>query len=360
MPKKSVNFSTFMISKYKKMKLKSLVILFFSLCISKALFAFDATFMLNKDAFVYDKYNFSIVKVIDARIDKQKPIGIYYNGLLSNKKQTVGNDSINKELERHFLKYPKSFYEPTKIILVINQINLIEILNKRIDDLELTLAFDYYRVNENTAKLEYSQYLKYDKGAGTFKPDDINKLFSSAVAAAFLQFKNQIMYYKPLEFTALHTEELEKKLNSKIIRRIDSANANDGLYFNIHQLIKNAPVVTSNYKIVSDSALLNNQAVAVDSKTYLVKKVFAFVKNSQLYIYMGEGIYLPAIIEGDGKIMLKDVYYKEKEKKFNNPFITGLKVFVPVLAIISDINDLSKNREEVKVYIDEETGQLKI
>jgi len=341
------------------MKTKIFIILFLFFGCFKTLLAFDATFMLNKDAFVYEKYNFSIAKVIDGRPDKQKAIGIYYQGLL-NKKLLVGNDSIDKELARYFLKYPKSFYEPTKIILVINQINLIEILNKRIDDFELTLAFDYYRITGNTAKLEYSQYLKYYRGAGTYKPDDISKLFSTTMAAAFLQFKNQIMYYKPLEFTALQTEDLVKRLNSKIIRRIDSTNANDGLYFNIHQLIKNAPVVTSNYKIVSDSALLNNQAVEIDSKTYLVKKVFAFVKSGRLYIYMSDGIYLPAVIEADGKIGLKDIYYKEKDKMFNNSAIAGLRALVPVLAIISDIANLSGKTEKVKVYVDQETGGLKL
>ncbi len=342
------------------MKFQLLNLLIFSFCFSKSVFGFDATFMLNKDAFVYEKYNFSIVKVIDARIDKQKPIGIYYPGLLSNKKQTIGNDSIDKELERFFFKYPKSFYEPTKIILVINQINLIEAIDKTNDDLELSLAFDYYRVIENTAKLEYSQYLKYNRSAGVNKPENISKLFSTAVAAAFLQFKNQIMYYKPLEFTALQTEDLVKKLNTKVIRRIDSVNANDGLYFNIQQLIKNAPAVTSNYKIVNDSALLNNKAVVIDSKTYLVKKVFAFVKSSQLYIYIGEGIYLPAIVEASGKIAIKDFYYEGKDKMFNNAPLAGLWPFFPLIALIEDINDLTRKTQKIKIYIDEETGQLKI
>lgn len=342
------------------MKIKLIFFLFFSFYSFKTLLAFDASFMLNKDAFVYEKYNFSISKVVDARPDKQKAIGIYYKGLLLNKKFLVGNDSIDKEMERYFLKYPKSFYQSTKIILVINQINLIEIINKNADDFELTLALDYYRVTENTAKLEYSQYLKYDRGAGMNKPDDINKLFSTAMAAAFLQFKNQVMYYKPLEFTALQTEDLVKKLSSKIVWRIDSTNANDGLYFNIHQLIKNAPVVTSNYNIVSDSALLNNQVVAIDSKTYLVKKVFAFVKSGRIYIYMGDGIYLPAIVEADGRIALKDLYYKGKEKMFNKSSLAALRIFFPLLAVISDVNDLSGKGETVKVYVDEETGELKI
>lgn len=337
-----------------------MLIIFFSFYSFKILLAFDATFMLNKDAFVYEKYNFSIAKVIDARPDKQKPIGIYYEGILSKKKAFVGNDSIDKELMQYFSKYPKSFYEPTKIILVINQINLIEIINKRTDDLEITLAFDYYRITENTAKLEYSQYLKYDRGVGDFAPDDINTLFSSAMATAFLQFKNQIMYYKPIEFTALQTEDLVKRLNSKVIRRIDSSNANDGLYFNIHQLIKNAPVVTSNYKIISDSALLSNKAVTIDSKNYIVKKVFAFVKNGQLYIYMGDGIYLPAIFEADGKIALKDLFYGGKEKMFNKTSLAGLRSFFPLLALISDLNDLSGKDKMIKVYVDEETGELKI
>lgn len=341
------------------MKKKLLIVLILGFCNLKVLLAFDATFMLNKDAFVYEKYNFSITNVIDARPDKQKAIGFYYSGLL-NKKLSAGNDSLDKELLRYFLKYPKSFYDPTKMMLVINQINLIEIVSGNVDDFELTLAFDYYRKTENTAKLEYSQYLKFYKSAGLNKPNGINKAFSEAMAAAFLQFKNQIMYYKPLEFTALLTEDLEKKLNTNIIKRLDQTNANDGLYFNINQLMKNAPVVTSNYKIVNDSTLINFHPIVIDSKTYLVKKVFAFVKNGQLYIHISDGIYLPAVIEADGKIVLKDIYFKRKEKMLNNTSLAGLRPFFPLVALIRDINDLSGRTEILKVYVDEETGELKI
>jgi len=341
------------------MKLRS-VIIFLAFFTAKQLFAFDATFMLNKDAFVYEKYNFSIVKVIDARGDKQKPIGIYHPGLLSTKKQTVGNDSIASELQRYFAKYPKSFHESARIILVINQINLIEAIDKKNDDLELTLAFDYYRVTENTAKLEYSQYFKQNRSAGMNKPESINKLFSTAMTAAFLQFKNQIMYYKPLESGSIQITELENKLSGKVVRRIERSNANNGLYFNIHQLIKNAPALSSNYNIISDSALANNQPVQIDSKTYLVKKVFAFVKEGRIYIYIGEGIYVPAIIEEDGKISIMDFYYDGKEDKFNKAPLAGLWPYFPLAALINDIKGLSDKTGKIKVYIDEETGELKI
>jgi hypothetical protein len=124
--------------------------------------------------------------------------------------------------------------------------------------------------------------------------------------------------------------------------------------------MKNAPVVTSNYKIVNDSALLNSHPIVIDSKTYLVKKVFAFVKNNQLYIHISDGIYLPAVIEADGKIVLKDVYFKRKEKILNNTALAGLRPFFPLVALISDISDLSGRTEILKVYVDEETGELKI
>lgn len=320
--------------------------------------AFDGTFMLNKDAFVYEKYNFSIAKVVDARFNKQKPTGFYYEGLL-NKIQTVGNDTISSELERFFLKHHKSFYEPTKIILVINQINLIEILNGNTDDFEITLAFDYYRITENMAKLEYSQYLKFDKSAGLNKASGLNKIFSEAMAAAFLQFKNQIMYYKPLEFTAQQTEDLVKRLNSLPVKRIESANGNDGLYFNIGQLIRNAPVLTSNYKIINDSALINFQPVLIDCKSYLVKKAFAFIKNNQLYIYISDGKYLPAVVEADGRIFLKEIYYKKKENIFNNKTLANLRAFSPLLRTIKIIKDVTADSDQLKIQVDEETGQLK-
>jgi hypothetical protein len=45
---------------------------------------------------------------------------------------------------------------------------------------------------------------------------------------------------------------------------------------------------------------------------------------------------------------------------FNNKVLAGLRPFMPLLAIISDVSNLSGKTEVVKIYINEETGELKI
>lgn len=334
-----------------------LLILFIGIYSHSFLFAFDVNLMINKNTFVYEKYNFSVTNVIDARINQKNAVGYYYGGLL-NKKLSVGNDSLDKELIRFFNKYSKSFYEPTKIILVINQLNLTEIKFKNADDFEFTLAFDYYRVVGNTARLEYSQFIKFDKGAGTIKENSIAKGFSEAMAFAFLQFKNQLMYYKPLVFTPLLLEDLKVKLTEKLTKRICEAKINEGLYFNINQLLKNAPVISSGCTISNDSTLLSGKTTSINCNSYLVKKAFAIVKNEQLYLYISDGVYLPAEIESNGDIYLKDLYYKRKNNVFSNGLLGGLRGFSPLLALASDITELSQKGELIKIQLDETSGVL--
>jgi hypothetical protein len=319
------------------------------------LFAFDVNLALDKNAFVYEKYNFCIVDVIDARINKEVPSGFFYQGLL-NKKHTVGNDSLSKSLVRYLNKHTKPFYESTKIILVINQLNITEIVSNNIDDFEFTIGFDYYRVTDNSAKLEYSQYLRYYKGAGLNKENAINKGFSETFAAAFLQFKNQLMYYKPPVFTPVNITDLYNKLTEPI-NPSSTSQITDGVYFNIAQLLKNAPALVSGYT-VKDSALFSAQPAVIDSKTYLVKKAFAIVKSGQLFLHLSDGIYLPATVESDGTISLKDLYYQKKKNIFNNSAITGLKGYFSLLAIASDIANLAEKGELVKIKLDTQTGTL--
>lgn len=340
------------------MKIK-IFILFSCLCKFDLCFGFDVKLMISKNAFVYEKYNFSVVKVIDGRISPSTPTGFFFKGLL-DKKLSVGNDSLDKELTRYFNKYQKSFYEPTKIILVVNQLNLSEIRYKNIDDFEFTLAFDYYRVVDNLVKLEYSQYIKYDKGAGIDKEKSIEKGFSEAMAFAFLQFKNQIMYYKPLAYTPMLIEDLSNILARKQIKRIGDSKLVEGIFFNINQLLKNAPVITAEYNLVNDSALQKSKPVTIICKSYLVKKAYALVEKQQLYIYISDGIYLPAEIDSSGNIFLKDLYYKKKNNIFNNSLIAGLRGFIPLLALASDISELAQKGESTKVQIDDQTGQLRL
>lgn len=358
---KSLNFFKFMFLKDSIyiMNIK-LFILLSCLCKFNLCFAFDVKLMISKNAFVYEKYNFSIVKVIDARISPSTPTGFFFQGALI-KKFSVGNDSLDKELAGYFKKNQKSFHEPTtKMILVINQLNLTEIRYKNIDDFEFTLAFDYYRVVDNTAKLEYSQFIKYDKGAGINKENSIVKGFSEAMAFAFLQFKNQIMYYKPLAFTPILTEDLTSSLTRKLVKRIVGVQLNDGIFFNINQLLKNAPVITSGYSLAKDSALQKAQPVTIECKTYLAKKAFALVEKQQLYIYISDGIYLPGEIDDNGSIFLKDLYYKKKYNVLNTSWVYGLRAFIPLLALASDISEFVPKGELIKVQIDDQTGQLRL
>lgn len=329
-------------------KLLFFVLLF---CRTINVYCFDYTVKLDKNAFVYQKYNFYIQDVYDCRLVPKKPIGILKGDL--SKEKIVGNSTLADDLKTFFSKDTSSFSKSTRIILVINQLNLLSCDM----DFGFTLGLDYYKIKGDSAVLVYSQFTKQSEDQKLNTQKYLNKTFSKALEMAFLDFKNQLWYYKALNSEAVKISELEKIIRARLSPDFNTQIMKDGIYTNINQLRLNQPVVTSGYILRSDTSLKQRRPTYIKNTSLLIKKAFSIVRKGQIYIYFNNNTYYPASLDSSGSMFLKKVYLPSDDREFHSTassnYLDLLFVLLSALAY-----DPSKNFKDIKV--DVETGGLSL
>src|ERR1035437_359613 len=108
----------------KTKHLGHLTLMFILLCQMGA-FAFDYSVSLKDGTFEGMRYNFTLLKIIDGRLDKTKPIGNLHSNLSFSDKETVGNDSLCDQMNIFLNKSKANFLDTSnRIIVVLNQLNL--------------------------------------------------------------------------------------------------------------------------------------------------------------------------------------------------------------------------------------------
>ena len=258
------------------------------------------------------KFNFSIVKVIDGRLNKQKPIGSLTAGFSFNK-ETVGNDSLGEQMTLFFKNKPNIFDASTKVILIINQLNLRYIrgtneMGGKKEELEVLISLDYYLAGEKTSGLLYQQYYKHRENV-TFVAKvskGINVAVSEALINAMTDFKNQINENKVIVRKEFSNDSLFQFFANKPTQVITNQNINDGIYFSIKDLYLNKPGVVNNYYF-NDSTAIGQKSISVKSTGYKLDRVYAIVKSKRLFIYIGGGNYKEALLSDDGKLFFPDI-----------------------------------------------------
>jgi hypothetical protein len=276
-----------------------------------ACFAFDYTFGLREKNFNDIKYNFTLVKVVDARLNKQKPIGSLMTGFALHN-ETVGNDSLEEQMNLFFKNRPEIFEQATKVIMVINQLNLRYIKERndatgKKEELELSIAIDYYLSGDKTCGLLYQQFFKFRESIATTisTRKGLDVAFSETIKGALKDFKKQLDTYKPLVRKEYAADSLFQSFSNKPAQVVSNQNIKDGLYFSCKDIYLNKPGVLSNYAL-SDSLGLG-RVVIVKSSDYVVDRVYTIVKAKKIYVYIGGGKYKEALLNDEGKLFFPDV-----------------------------------------------------
>ena len=132
--------------------------LFILLLGSSQAHAFEYVFSLTDNAFHKGKFQFSIVRVIDARVNDTIPIGFIPG--FSGRPQSIGNDSLAYDLADFFKSDTDNFDTLNKIVLVVNQINFT--INQA-QYATVMLSMDYYLLRNNKYSLLYKQYCSHVK-----------------------------------------------------------------------------------------------------------------------------------------------------------------------------------------------------
>jgi hypothetical protein len=330
-------------------------------------FAFNYKLTLLEKSFEDESFNFFIQKVVDARLNKEKPIGALVEGFSLNK-ETVGNDSLGYQMTALFNRKPEIFNASLKVIMVINQLNLrlMKSADGKKEELEFSIAIDYYQSGEKSCGLLYQQFFKFKQPvkSATKIAKDIDKGFTETIKKALVDFKKQIKKNKAIVRKEFETGLLFQFLENKPAQVVNSQNVQDGLYFSCKDLYFNNPGVVSNYSF-TDSAGLGQRPLIVRVPGYLMERVYAIVRGRRIFIYAGRGNYKEAVFGDDGKLFIPSIVNVplSVSEKGSSTSIGILNTLPPATKAISATADSTAKQPQTiykatDFYLDLETGDL--
>jgi len=336
------------------------------------IFGFEYKVKLGQQFFNNVKYEFSILKVIDGRLNRQKPIGSVAAGF-SQKNELIGNDSLGYQMSIFFRNKAEIFDSTEKILLVLNQCNLSRaqgnsFFTGQIDDLETTVAFDYYRIVGNKYELIYQQYFKHIESVKFIAKigQGIDMAFSETVKFALWDFNKQVKLKNFFTGEPLTSDSLFNFFNCIQKQAITRQNIKNGLYFSCKDLYLNKPGVTNDVSF--DTSALGKKPLSIKSKKFIVEKCYAIVAHKQIFIYTSKNNYKAALISEDGDLYFPDVTKSSISKAASSgsavvgiigsflPF--GFLGSVAKDVIRSGIEESGSSRATVDVIVDLETGDL--
>ena len=273
-------------------------------------FAFDYKVSIRDKIFNKTKYGFFVVKFIDGRLNKQKPIGSVPSAF-SYKPHTVGNDSLEQELNQFFVNSPSFKNEPVKIIIVLNQLNTRYIrgansLGGKKEDLETTISLDYYKINNNECSLVYQQYYKKLEDVTFNGPTKgINNAFSEILKSSFQDFDSQLKSNQVIASVSIDTSSLYSFLHSRPEQVVNNKTIKDGIYFSCKDLYLNKPSLAD--IIFPDTTTITTQPVFLKANNYITDRAFAIVRFNRIFIYVANHNYKEALLSDDGNLYFPDV-----------------------------------------------------
>ncbi len=271
------------------------------LCSSQA-HAFEYVFSLTDNAFHKGKFQFSIVRVIDARVNDTLSIGFIPG--FSGRPQSIGNDSLAYDLTDFFKSDTAHFDTLNNIMLVINQINFT--INQA-QYATVTLSLDYYLLRDNKYSLLYKQYLSHVKNvkAVMARSNAVNIAFSKAMEAAFDDFDQQLDGGNPSVVYQMDSSVFTSAVLKTQTPVISNQNLKDGIFYSCRDLYLNKPGLISGYTLPDTSMFRTNQVSIQNEKTTF--HPYACVVNKKIYINTGNDFYREALVSDSGKVYFHNI-----------------------------------------------------
>lgn len=319
-----------------KLSIKRSLLLIAFVAASLSSLAFDYKVSILEKSFEDENFNFFIQKVVDARLNKEKPIGALLEGFSLNK-ETVGNDSLGYQMTALFNRKPEIFNASLKVLMVINQLNLrfMKSADGKKEELEFSIAIDYYQSGEKSCGLLYQQFFKFKQPvkSATKIAKDIDKGFTETIKKALTDFKKQIRTNKVIVRKAFDTGMLFQFLENTPAQVVNNQNVQDGLYFSCKDLYFNNPGVISNYSF-TDSTGLGQTPLIVKAPGYLMERVYAIVRSKRIFVYTGGGNYKEAVFGDDGNLFIPSIV--------NNLLVAGTKGSSASIGILNNLPSTTK------------------
>ena len=324
---------------------------------------------LNEAPFSEVKYNFTIERFVDARLNKFKPVG-EFDDRRKNTPRSVGNEFLSDEVSAFLSKRHDLFDPSPTIVVALNQLNLNYPLdpNRRgsNDELVASIALDYYLKEGAGYTQIYRQYYKYALKDLPRNPEmAFTDCFSGALSRALMAFNNtlrsnQLLHNLPIDsvtFFSLLTQRSEQVVTNQTLQ--------DGLYFSLKDIYLNRPLKTPNYKTPVIQDILNGP-ITIASDVIPIPSAFSIVIDHRIFIYTGHNIYTEAFIDDKGTLFFRHHTVYQKQNSGIGRVIAveaaGI-VFGFFGALLADVVSSSVEKPattevEIESAIDYETGAL--
>ena len=243
------------------------------------------------------KFNFSIAEVIDARPAPSRPMGMLWDAV-NKAKLSVGNAELGAELSAFFTKDQQHFVSDQKLLLVIKQLTIQEVRNRKRICYKITLGVDYFKVAGEKCVLVFQQFLNvpHDATPDT-RQQDISIGFTRALIEALRQAERQLANFRTKADVLYAVNALRDSL-LKPVMEASPVTWKDGVYFNTRELLLNEPGYFNRFTLL-DSAKLKNDTLALSSSAFLLQDAYAIVSKGKLYVNVGRNAYVAAE-RGDG------------------------------------------------------------
>ena len=167
------------------------------------------------------KYDFSIFDIVDGRLNKAKPIGSLLNGF---KLQYVGNDSLAESMNLFFENNRNWFDTTSRVVIVLNQLSLLylggySMVTGKIEDFQMSVSMDYYKLNGNTCELIYQQRHKYTRSVKFIakKTKAINLTYFETIESALDDFNSQLRSNKLITLKTIPLDALLNLYSTKTL-----------------------------------------------------------------------------------------------------------------------------------------------
>jgi hypothetical protein len=250
---------------------------------------------LDKNFFNYFNYYFAVDSIIDARTNSEKKELGYY--LHQTTRRSLRCDSLTEGILEGIRDH-KSFHPTRKVVIVLNQIYIRESTGNSGNDYELTLSLDYLVKQSGGYQLSYRQFYVYRMANG-LRPNNkrevvINELLTKGLANAFLDYKNQTGYYKPISGKIIPASVVNFVYSNSTVPP-QAGQRRNGVYFSYRDLLYNRPDTVVKYPLPGLDAF-KTANIILKPVSYIGARVFAVVKDNTIFVHTCDGYYSEAKI----------------------------------------------------------------
>jgi len=233
-----------------------------------------------------ERYEFACSKFIDARLNKQKAVGYTRRG--------VSNKIEELKLPKNFAAYCDTLFGDAgikyegvlKLIPVITQITIQETHNGSNEFSHISLAMNFYMIENDSCFLYYSSFTKVNSESGFDITAKHGKYLTKAFSIIFNNLNvftvNKSLQFKPLKINIIQLKDTLEITNNTF----HEPPIKDGIYFSCRDLVNNEPSETFIDLIAKVDTSLTEVLFYESVPFFRRNSFFAFVKGNCLYLHL--------------------------------------------------------------------------